>query len=158
MKSFKNYINEAFDKPYAFSIKKTGKINRGSYKLSAKITLPNNDLLDIELRQRYVGGEYAAEIEFTRNGRYSMSHTGDGLRVMSTVLEFIRRALKLVDKEDESFEKIIFSADKEDQKTPERESGRAKLYTRMIKKYMPNNWNIEYQDSGDSVRYTFTRK
>ena len=139
MKKFKQYIAEAFDKPYPYNYKPgiaTAKLDDGS---KLEITM-----------QRY--GEMWI-ISFRRNGKANVTGQGDQMRVFATVIDVIKKFIK-----KESPKKIFFSAEK----NKDDKDSREKLYSRLVKKFANemgyNSKETVYRDAPEKLYSKLARK
>ena len=146
MKTFNQYISEAFDKPYPFRLKK---IDDMEYE--ADVNLPDGRSLEIQ----FSGVEYdhiAWHVLFTVD--YSILKTGEGdaMRIFATVIAAMQAFVKKVKPEE-----VTFSADKEGVKGG---SSREKLYAALIKRFAGKmGYKVEIaQQYSDSTVYHLKRK
>ena len=174
MKSFKQYILEAFDKPYKWS---GGSVAKGS------IT-PKNDGVPEEYRfktsdggtievnanhfwresNKQFGGlkvkktGHLVGIEFVKNNAYRMTGEGDAMRILATVLDIIKSIIK-----KHKPMTLIFSANKgqDNRKTGTKEpTGRARAYGAIVKRFAGK---VGYKSDRDDkqasiVRWQLTKK
>ena len=145
MKKFKQYIEEAFDKPYPYKMKHDSGWDR--YTATAKL----NDGSKFVMTISEIGGAW--DVEFTRGGKMDLTGEGDQMRVFATVIAIMREFIK-----KESPDEIAFGAEKE-QGNKKDLTSREKLYSRMIKKFAGE---MGYRSSEKSLRnstvYTLTKK
>lgn len=129
MKTFSQYIEESFDKPYKYTLSTTPFMEYyGSFKLD------DGSLVEVMFEANEHADDYEHtmwNIEFKRNGRQSETGEGDAMRIFATVIKMIEDFIK---KENPKY--ILFSAlkpaDREDRK--EKQS-REKLYSRLVKRF-----------------------
>jgi hypothetical protein len=93
-------------------------------------------------------------VEFHRNHSQEVSGEGDAQKIFATVLAAIKQFIQ-----QKQPHRIIFSASKDNwAKQQQNSESRAKLYTRLIKRYA-NVWGYgeHDEDHGDHVTYELTR-
>lgn len=140
MISFKQYISELFDKPYRYVLRK---LNRNSY--MAELKLQDGSPLNVHISSND-GRRW--EIEFRKN--YSINATGEGdeFKIFSTVISIIKEFVEL-----EAPAVIMFYASKDDG------NSRAKLYTRMVKKFANKmGYSSQSSDVFGAEVYTLKKK
>jgi hypothetical protein len=157
------YITELFEKPYKW--KKSGKIDKS--KLDPAPTLifywfKTDDGREIEVHIHHTisEGEHWARVEFIdeTHGTMDITNEGDAFRIMSTVLDIIKDAIKTTQPDV-----IHFSADK-NQSIPGnafklKATGRAKLYKTMVKRFAGKvGYKSKDRDAGHAVDFTLTKK
>lgn len=160
MIKFKQYIEEAFDKPYPFQLKRRG------HDYITNVKLPD----DTELEVFFSGMEHLDddsetqwEIMFTRTlGPYrgttsDRTGQGDQMRVFATVIAAIKEFIK---KENPKY--MDFSAAKENQTLARKDKtvlqSREKLYARFVKKYFRKDYDIEQTTSRSGTVWYLERK
>ena len=139
MKKFRQYIEEAFDKPYPYTYKPgiaTAKLDDGS---------------KLEITMNRFGKMWI--ISFRRDEKTNVTGQGDQMRVFATVIDVIKKFI-----EKESPEKIFFSAEKnEDDK-----DSRQKLYSKLIKRFANkmgyNSKETVYKDAPEKLYSKLSRK
>ena len=122
MKTFNQFISDAFDKPYRYDFEKEPD---GSY--YGYFRAGDNSLITVMCEYYKPGNEW--NIEFTRNGSQDVTGEGDAMRIFATVIKIIERFLK-----EENPYKVRFSALKDDEDKEGRQS-REKLYSRLVKRF-----------------------
>jgi hypothetical protein len=109
----------------------------------AHFNTDNGDTIHIDIdriREKHL-------LEFTSDNSpdvFDMTNDHDGLRVFSTILQMITEYIG--DFEDE-MSMLQFSASKTQ---GDRSTNRARLYTRIIEKYLPSNWTVHSNDTSSS--------
>lgn len=140
MKSFANFISEAFDKPYPFELKKQ---NKRVY--TAGVTLPDKSRLDIfikDARGRWV-------IIFKRDDSIEVTGEGDAQRIFATVLAATK---KFIEMEDPTY--VSFSA----AKTKEQQS-RSSLYKRLVKRFANQmGYESDHLEKKDETVFILSKK
>ena len=116
MKTFSNFISEAFDKPYPFKLKKQ---NDRSY--TTGLRLPDNSYLDIIIKNSQ--GQW--EVIFRRDDSIEVTGEGDAMRIFSTVLAATK---KFIEMEDPMYVKFTAAKTKEQQ-------SRSSLYKRLVNRF-----------------------
>lgn len=158
MKTFRQYIVEAFNKPYPFQLKKKGSnyitIVELPDKTSLEVFFSSSEHMEEPDQRQW-------EIIFTRkstSGSPSTELTGEGdqMRIFATVIAAIKEFIK---KENPKY--MNFSAAKDDKATARKEvkQSREKLYTRLVKKYFQKDYDIEsYPSRAGTVWYLERKK
>lgn len=140
MKSFSNFISEAFDKPYPFKLKKE---SDRSY--TAGIRLPDNSYLDIIIKRSQ--GQW--EVIFKRDDSIEVTGEGDAMRIFSTVLAATK---KFIEMEDPTF--VRFTA----AKTKEQQS-RSSLYKRLVNRFANQmGYDSEHTDISTKTMFLLLKK
>ena len=158
MKSFKQYIEEAFNKPYSFQLKKKG----DNY--ITTVELPDKTSLEVSFQSRQhieEPDQRQWEIIFSRitSGRSSIELTGEGdqMRIFATVIAAIKEFIK---KENPKY--MDFSAAKDDPKLAAKDKtvlqSREKLYARFVKRYFAKDYKIEQITSRAGTVWYLERK
>ena len=124
MKSFKQHITEAFDKPYRWQLKTDNEI-QAKY----QAVTDAGDKLQVTFAKSVTGID---DLSFAISGEVGITGGGDAFRIMATVLDVIRDYIKNNDPEG-----IKFTANKERyfDKDSEDPQSREKLYTKMIERF-----------------------
>lgn len=146
MKSFSQYIAEAFDKPYKYDMRKV----TYDYYL-ATFTTDDGDSITVRFDEEVLGDvdydwhtEDSWEISFQRNGSQELTGEGDAIRIFATVMAATREFIKR-----ENPERIHIGTLKS--------VGREKLYLRMLKKYL-KGYEINIERSGGATDITMVKK
>ena len=156
MKSFKQYITELFEKPYKWTLRdkhsRETVPNLGTQDVRYYFKTDDGKTMAVRFSNRMLNDKYITTVGFFDDNasgpRYKMTHTGDAMKIMSTVLDIIKDSIKNV-----GYDEIHFSAGKQEggEKT-----GRIKLYKAMVKRFASKLGykvkNIKEQD----VDFTFT--
>ena len=145
MLTFKQYIEEAFDKPYPFKME----YDSGWDRFIATARLDDGSKFVMTIQE--MGGVW--DVEFTRGGKMVVTGEGDQMRVFATAIAVLKDFIK-----KESPNEIAFGAEKA-QGNKKDISSREKLYSRMIKKFASK---MGYDSSERSLRqstvYTLKKK
>lgn len=162
MKSFNQFILEAFDKPYPYNLNKTGDED-----YRADVKLPDGSTLRIEfsgLENTEDPGELSWEIIFSRiakgkggDGTISLTGQGDQMRIFATVIAATKEFIK---KENPKY--IDFSASKDydpfEKDNPKAMQSRERLYTRFVKKYFAKDYKIYANSNMSGTVWYLERK
>ena len=143
---FKQFIAEAFDKPYRY------RMHKDQYGWTARFETDNDEPVDVHIKDDEDSGDW--DIDFYRNGSLDVTGEGDAMRIFATVMEVIKEFIA-----KEKPERFQFSAVKADVEynKGDKTGSREKLYSRMIKKYV-KGYNVKtYKSSGGST-YFFEKK
>jgi hypothetical protein len=154
MKSYKEFITELFDRPVRLTY--TQKDKRAKY-------VRWNATFDVDGQgyhvNTYPGGsaQDTQVIDFawtTPMGMYGFGKTNLGSKsagvVFATVMQFIQ---DLIDEVDPAV--IKFEAEKSYDDNPE---SRIKLYTAMVKKYTPKEYNVKMTNMKNKMEFQLIRK
>ena len=117
----KDFITEAFDKPYAFNWQRG---DHGDYDILVK--LPDGTSLNISFNHE---GDNIWHVAFDRGYSQEITGEGDAQRIFATVLTSIQQ---FIIKQDP--DRLYFSASKDVEPGQNSES-RARLYERMVNRY-----------------------
>ena len=117
----KDFITEAFDRPYAFNWQRG---DHGDYDISVK--LPDGSPLNISFVRE---GDDGWHVAFDRGHSQDITGEGDAQRIFATVLTSIQQ---FIIKQDP--DRLYFSASKDVEHGQNPES-RARLYERMVNRY-----------------------
>jgi GNAT superfamily N-acetyltransferase len=142
----KDFITEAFDKPYAFNWSRG---DYGDYDILVK--LPDGSPLNIAFVHE---GDNVWHVAFDRGHSQEITGAGDAQRIFATVLASIQQFIG-----KQNPDKLYFSASKEVEPGQNSES-RANLYSRMVKRYA-SAWGYDsvVDDFGrDNVTYVLNKK
>lgn len=139
-------LTEAFTNPYPIQWEHS---EYGDVDANAK--LADGTYLNIMFNDE---GDDEWQVEFHRNNSQEVSGEGDAQRIFSTVLTAIQQFIQ-----QKQPWRIIFSASKDNwAKQQQNSESRAKLYTRLVKRYASAWGYDEYdEDHGDQVTYELTR-
>jgi GNAT superfamily N-acetyltransferase len=142
------FITEAFDKPYAFNWDSSYYGNYGVY-----VKLPDGNSLTISFYNEDKDND-VWHVAFARGYSQEVTGEGDAQRIFATVLHAIQQFIGKVHPE-----KLYFSASKKVEPGQNSES-RAKLYSRMVKRYASSmGYDAVTDDFGrDSVTYILNKK
>jgi hypothetical protein len=117
-------FRESFDKKYRFTMK-TDK--DGDYSADT-VTDDGSKLRMIMYKRPNTEGEW--HVGFARNMKSTVTGEGDALKIMATVLDFVKKVAK-----KENPEVISFEAEGGSQNKKDVTGSRASLYTRVANKY-----------------------
>lgn len=146
MKSFNQFISEAFDKPYRYDFEKEPD---GSY--YGYFRVADGSLITVMCEYYKPSKEW--NIEFTRNGSQDLTGEGDAMRIFATVIKIIERFLK-----EEKPDRVRFSALKDGEDDSEKQS-REKLYSRMVKRFAGKmGYNAKERSLRIGTEWELTRK
>jgi GNAT superfamily N-acetyltransferase/phage gp37-like protein len=138
-------IWEAFDQPYPHEIEQKSEF--GDY--DTLVRLPDGNYLSIMFNHE---GNDEWQVEFYRNNSQEVTGEGDAQRIFATVLNAIQKFIK-----EHKPWRLIFSA-KKDVDPGQNSESRAKLYSRLVKRYAAAWGYDDYsEDHGDQVVYELTR-
>ena len=169
MKSFKQYITELFDKPYKWRKTVWGKFDKeellsregtpaGDQAATAEYQFKTDDdregIVYMNFQRDFgtKGNYLKAMAEFEVSGDYEMSGEGDAPRIMSTVIDALKDAIKWGQPDV-----IYFTADKED--AYDKKTGRAKFYKAMVKRFASKlGYHQDDWDEGDQVKFILVSK
>ena len=142
------FLTEAFDKPYAFNWDSSYYGNYGVY-----VKLPDGNSLTISFYNEDKDND-VWHVAFARGYSQEVTGEGDAQRIFATVLHAIQQFIGKVHPE-----KLYFSASKKVEPGQNSES-RAKLYSRMVKRYASSmGYDAVTDDFGrDSVTYILNKK
>ena len=128
MIKFNQFITEAFDKPYRYDFaKEPDGSYYGYFKASdGKVVTVSIESTTISVKSQL---KRTWNVEFSRDGKQSVTGEGDAMRIFATVIKIIEDFIK-----KESPEMLMFSALKENEDKKEKQS-REKLYSRMVKRF-----------------------
>jgi hypothetical protein len=176
VKTFSQFIEEAFDSSYKFSGRKVAE-DEYSYGFDSEYTDPNGKTKKSRIQVDIVGSEnangddyYIWDIGFSRKllpnavaGKrslmipgqpsYDMTGDGDALKIFSTVMKI---AQDFVKKEDPKY--VSFAAEKPKGTPSKVMASREKLYHRMSKKYFGSKFNISVIPSPIQTTFYLERK
>lgn len=146
MISFREYISEAFDKPYPYTrLKKNpfGDLTADIKEVNVRVWFtPYND------------EKTKWTLEFERKGRIDVTGEGDAFRIFATVLKITKDFIKKYDPEE-----ITFSSVKVDEYGNTVNSGRDKLYKRLVKRFASSaGFKYDIQNLGDEIYFTLEKK
>lgn len=145
MLSYSEYITEAFDKPYKYTLKKTSK-----EMYEAKVKLPDGSLLEIEMSGIDWGDNFISwTVSFARNDSMGVTGGGDQMRIFATVIDAVEKFVK-----KESPEEVRFTAEKTKGAKGDQKGSREKLYGRLIKRFA-GKMGYESEEVTDSSDTTF---
>ena len=157
---FQNYINEAFDKPAPW-IKKGLGANKREITYSFNVKGKSFGVSFGETSDNAFHVVFWEENK-TGNWDFDVTNKGDALTVFATVLDIIRAFVK---EYDNYVAALIFDAEKPDISGEADEGGsikkslsRAKLYDRMVKKFLPAGWKVTIKPSRDDTSYRMLKK
>ncbi|NCQ52034.1 hypothetical protein GW796_09095 [archaeon] len=160
MKTFKEFITEAFDSYFPYKWIHIPSNTKTDFLGEFKTT---SSLITFEMKNEYSPDEY--EVSFFKltpnekyNQNYNMTGEGESFKVLSTVLKMIYDALQKSKKlENVNIKKITFSAEKDQGKGDKKiKTGRASLYMRMAKKFAKNLGKLDIEDEERSTYFTIT--
>jgi hypothetical protein len=149
-----NFMTEAFDKPYSFRVVDSD--DKGYF---VEWVTANGIKFDmtIEAADRSQPTTVPWNATFKSHGKsghrwtFSMTGEGDEFRIMSTALS----VLKSFAKKYPQVKVVQFTADKGDTGS----SSRQKVYSRMIKRYLPSGWtSTEKRADRGNILYVLKRK
>ena len=153
MKKFKEYLIELFDRPVKWRINKSLSDNNiftytfeiTPYKYQVSLDLFKTDL-DVEFWIEYPDKKQSRAITNTRNE----------IQVFSTVLDIIKSFIK----EHSEITKIEFSATKQNIAIADSDAknSRGALYSRMVKKYIPKDWQFVIKEKNTYFLFVITKK
>ena len=153
MKSFNQFISEAFDKPYAYTTRESGS------SWNAEFTTDKNDKVKVTAFQSTdrAGDQLVRvwKIDFFRNYSQDLTGEGDAFRIFSTVMKAINQFLQ--EKSPEYVEFRALKSDSDDQNTKQK-SSRQKLYSRLVKKYASKDYKVKETTNNKQTKYFLTRK
>lgn len=142
-----NFTVESLNKPYKYSWQ-AFKDDRASGAFEIE-----GGWVDLSILVSYtLSFDHIASITFSRNteddmDNYAITGDGDAFRIFATVLTMVDEWIK---KYGEQVDVIEFTAEKKN----DPKGSRAKLYDRMVKKYIPKGWKYEKSDgTGRNVRF-----
>lgn len=145
MLTFKQYIEEAFDKPYPYKMKYDPNWDR--FTATAKLDDGSKFVMTID----EIGGAW--DVEFTRGGKMNVTGKGDQMRVFATAIAILREFIK-----KESPDEVVFGADKDEGNRKDKTS-REKLYSRMMKKFASEmGYKASEKSERQSTVYTLKKK
>lgn len=155
MRSFSQYIAEAFDKPYKYDLEKEDEETYYGY-----FRTQDGSVIQV----MFYGEEhpkhrfsYEWNIEFQRNGSQQLTGQGDAMRIFATVIKVIEDFLK-----QESPKYASFSALKEieDQDMGRAEKlSREKLYSRLVKRFASKlGYDTKENSFSSGTEWRLTRK
>lgn len=163
MKLYKEFITELFEKPVRLSYKEKTKRGLGWYwEADFEVDEKSFMISSEPTRKTPKGSGITYEIGYswtTPMGMYGFGKTNYGVKtagiVLATVIQFIREFIDEVEPEE-----IAFTADKED---PGEKDSRTKLYTSMLKKFLPSNYTVKmskgkWYTGVEYTKFTLTRK
>ena len=151
MKTFKQYIEEAFDKPYPYKLKYVA--SRDEY--NSIVTLKDKTKLIVKIVKQIEPRKEYWEVDFMRGGSMGLSGEGDQMRVFATVISMIKEFVKR-----EKPEEIRFGAEKTpDEDRKDVTGSREKLYSRMTKKFA-NEMGYDSKERKESymTKYILTKR
>lgn len=141
-----NNLTEAFDSPYPTAVLRNAEDERiTSFTTDSEIEY-EIEFIYSRLRDKW-------EVDFrSTSGGYGITGTGDQMRVFATVMEEIREFLQ-----KRAPRQLQFSADKRHDSSQNRHS-RANLYTALLKRYAPKDYDAKVEDKEEKTSYTLTRR
>jgi len=149
MKSLKQYITEAFDKPYRWQLKQDDEIQAKYQSVTDA-----GDKLKVTFSKGWSRG--IDNIIFTVAGETGITGEGDAFRIMATVLDIIKDYI--VNHEPKGMK---FTANKEEYfgvDSKEAQS-REKLYTKMIERFAKKaGYQVKLDKNKYSTNYKLIRK
>ena len=134
-------LDETFDQPYSYTWDDQ---SNGAWR--GGFTTKTNDEVEVNIEnwQKYW------KIEFSRNDQYRVTGSGDAIRIFATVMAMIDEFMDI-----QSPDVIKFLADK----SKDNKMSRAKLYSRMIKRFAAvNGYNSQESITDGTTVYLLTRK
>lgn len=141
------YLQELFDKPYPFTLKKS----TDGKEWNANLTLPDKSSLGIHILR---GRKDNWDVVFARDGSIEVTGKGDQMKIFATVMAAIK---EFIEKEKlENIQYIEFDAQKtrtDDGKLSDDIGSRARLYHTMAKKFAPKEFRVEMQKGKMSVNF-----
>lgn len=163
MKTFYQYIEEAFDTKIKWTLKtdiKTKEQLVKVYRGKVEIRDPEWKRYDIELR--FSSGLSAdkplgqlVDISFTVNGSTQVTGKGSQMQIFGAVINQIKTYVK----ENPDIDEISFSASKPDDFAGRPNPSRSKLYSRLLKKFASKmGFNFKEIDIDIMVVYELKRK
>lgn len=153
MKTFNQFISEAFDKPYPYDLEKEDDETYYGY-----FRVEDNSVIQV----MFYGSEHIEDyehsdwnIEFQRNGSQAVTGEGDAMRIFATVIKIIEEFLK-----QEKPKYASFSAFKPDGKEDRKEKqSREKLYSRLVKRFASKmGYGARESSFSGGTSYSLTRK
>lgn len=165
MKSFKSYIAEVFDKPYPYKWHSfTATKGQGSFQDATGARIFFNIEVDNDVPGPFqVNGYYYLTFGAKINDRGGLSYANtdskDGFKVMSTILKML---FEYVNEYHDEIYAIQFEGAKQEYRrtggsmVPNERlpTGKGKLYSRMIKKYLPSSWTVEEEEGSSDIEFT----
>ena len=146
MKSFINYLNEAFNRPYKWKVQKSSI----DY---FKAIFKTEDGTDYDFVAELKYGEW--DVEFSAGGFVGQSHDRgmDAFRIFATVKEIFEKWAYAFDPDY-----IGFVADKEGEGRDKKDA-RAKIYERFIKSFAKKNgYSYNARDGVNYITFTLAKK
>lgn len=133
MKSLSQFIAEAFDTAPA----KWKKVSNGLYYFQIDDAIYDVEFLNAD---NTIGVTFSIDLGPETHKIYNLTGTGNQFKVLSTVMDIIRAYInenkELFNKEEKGM--IFFSS---------KGKSRTGVYTRMIKRFLPKDWNVVQDDS-----------
>jgi hypothetical protein len=147
MKTFKEFIKEAFDKPYPYRLKYKPSVEE----YEAVLKLKDGSKLVIYISKQIESRKTYWVVDFLRDGKMGVTGGGDQMRIFATVISVIEEFIK-----KESADEIRFSAEKSDDEDEKgvKVGSREKLYTRLVKRFS-DRMGYKSKQKTDSLQTKF---
>ena len=142
MNNFKNFLQESLDRPYKWRWS-----TKNEERWFGRFTTVH-DKLFVDLTNIMGGEQWLLDFDIVGNKtKYANTGKRDSFKILSTVLAMLREFIPEVDPE-----RIFFTGDKEE--------GKAKLYSMMLRKFQTDLKKLGYssliEDSYTKTRLEFT--
>ena len=163
MKTFYQYIEEAFDTKIKWTLKTDIKTREQSVKVyRGKVETRDPEWKRYDIELRFASGLSAdkplgqmVDISFTVNGSTQVTGKGSQMQIFGAVINQIKTYVK----ENPDIDEISFSASKPDDFAGRPNPSRSKLYSRLLKKYASKRgFNFKEIDIDIMVVYELKRK
>lgn len=157
MISFSEFINESFDKPLPWKWDQDmDKASKISDKTLRNSTFSFNALFTADgFRYNVLFVSYPKsetfEVEFYPMDQMEYTNNDLGFKVLSTVLDIIEDFVKKMDPNH-----LAFHAEKAE--LVDDQLDRASVYKRMIKRFLPSNYDVRIYDQDDIINFEITKK
>ena len=166
MKTFYQYMNEAFDTKIKWTLTTDTKIRDQSVKVyRGKVETRDPEWKRYDIELRYASGSIVnftdkpqgqrVDISFTVNGSTQVTGKGSQMQIFGAVINHIKTYVK----ENPDTDEINFSASKPDDFAGRPNPSRSKLYSRLLKKYASKmGFNFKEIDIDIMVVYELKRR
>jgi hypothetical protein len=162
MKSFRQYLDEVFNKTYPYTLKVTDE--RWSdeaddvvpVRYEGKFKTKDGGRVDVIIvnhAEVFMDPKLGWQVDFTKNGELDASGEGDEFVIISTVLRIINDFVK---KENPKI--VMFDAGKSGRGLRNKDT-RSNLYKRLVKKFSGQiGYTYKFKDESDMTTFILTKR